>query len=173
MAPGLPKIVLPAEAAGPVLVALGLLGGFLLLWGLFLAHRARRPKTPRPPKRTFEAGRHLARRRGARTLDQAMRALHEAPVGEVVRSREVAGGVEVVMRRRRAQSCAQAAGYVAGLFEGAWAQDVRIEHDACAGERGGECRYVVSRGGRAAGAAATRGSASAPRRSPPARPGAS
>lgn len=165
------KLVLPASAAGPLLVLLGIAGMALLFLGLYLAWRSSHPRVRKPPKRTFDAGRRLARLQRARTEDAVLRALKSTPVGEVVQARAVADGYEVVMERRKSQSCAQAAGYVAGLFEGAWARDVRIDHAECAGERGGACRYVVSRAAPSRAAAATRGSASAPRRSPPARPG--
>lgn len=164
-------IVLPASAAWPVLIAMGLGGGLLLLLGLYAAWRSRHPKAKKPPRRTFDAGRRLARLKQARTEEAAVRALASSPVGEVAQTRRVAHGYEVVVERKRSQSCAQTAGFLAGLFEGAWARDVTIEHADCAGDKGGVCRYVVSPAVRPGAAGATRGSASAARRWPPARPG--
>lgn len=168
----LKPLVIPASMAGPFLVLLGVVGGGLLLVGLYAAWRARHPKVRKPPRKTFDAGRRVARLKRARTVEQALAALGSTPVGNVLQAREVPQGFDIVVERRRGQSCAQAAGYLAGLFESVWARDVAIEHSGCAGDRGGECRYLVSPAGRTAAAAATRGSASAGRRSPPARPGA-
>lgn len=167
-----PAFQIASGAVVPFLLAIALCGSALLLIGLLLAWRAGRPKVVKPPRRSFEAGRRIARLQRVRSTEGALRALRNAPVGEVVRVDAVPHGFDVVLRRKRAQSCRQAAGYLAGLFEGAWARDVEVRHDACAGEKGGECRYLVTRAAPRTAAGATPGSAREAHRSPPARPGA-
>lgn len=174
-----------AQATGgvPTLVWLAAFGGLALLLlavAAWLAMRSRRAKVLKPPKRTFEHGRKLGRQVKAMSPEAAMQALARMPVGELARAAPGRDRVEVVIQRRKNQPCVQAAGYLAGLFEGAWAREVRVAHPECAGEKGGPCRYIVEAGDvrrplsasdAPAGAASTRGSADAPRRSPPARPG--
>lgn len=166
------------------LVAIGVLALLLLLFAAFLGTRARRPPKRNPPKRTFEHGRRLARLRHVRTTDDAIAGMREVPVGVVLDARADDRAAIVVIQRRKNQPCPQAAGFLAGLFESAWAHEVRVVHAACAGERGGECRYQVERAapvapsagplsasGAPTGGASTRGSAGARRRSPRARAG--
>lgn len=166
----------PERSASGPLLALGAAGAALLGAAAWLARRSRRPKASRPARKTFEHGRRLGRQAGASGEAAARIALQSAPVGslEHVDARE--GQIDVILARRRSQPCAPAAGYLTGLFESAWGDEVHLEHARCAGPKGGECRYLLRRGrlsGSAtpAGAASTPGSAGALRRSPPARAG--
>lgn len=158
-----------------VLVVLGAVGLLLLAMATFVAVRARRPVDRRPPKRTFEHGRRLARLRAVHTAEQALASLREVPVGQVLDARADDRAADVVLVRKKNQPCPQAAGFFAGLFEAAWAHEVRVVHVGCAGERGGECRYhiqrAVSASGVPKGGASTPGSAVDRRRSPRVRAG--
>lgn len=168
-----------------ILVLLGALGVFLLASAALLAMHSRRPVKRRPPKRTFEHGRRLARQRHARTTDEAVAGLRDVPIGVVLEAQANDRAADVVVKRKKGQTCPQAAGFLAGLFEAVWAHEVRVVHPACAGEKGGDCRYHVERAAPAAPPSSTRvsasgvptGGASTPgskgdrRRSPPARAG--
>lgn len=165
-----------------ILVALGLAGLVLLAIAAVIGLRARRPAKRKPPKRTFEHGRRLARMRHARTTDEAVAGLRDVPIGTVLQARANDRAADVVVKRKKSQPCAQAAGYLAGLFEMAWAHEVRVVHSQCAGEKGGECAYHVARAepakdprasafARPKGGASTPGSAGDRRRWPPARAG--
>lgn len=159
------------------LVAFGGVALLLLAIALFLAVRSRKPPKRNPPKRTFEHGRRLARMRHARSPDEAVAGLRTTPVGSVVSARADGRHADVTLTRRKSQPCPQAAGYLAGLFESAWAHEVRVVHPQCAGERGGECRYIIERArpvsasGAPTAGASIPGSADGRRRSPPARAG--
>ncbi|HWH08772.1 MAG TPA: hypothetical protein VNX21_06195 [Candidatus Thermoplasmatota archaeon] len=168
----------PIGGLGIALMAVG--GGLLFLLSLLAARKARTPKARPPPKKSFERGRELGRLAGVVTEQDAVRALASAPVGKLVSVAPVPRGYKVTMSRRRSEPCEVAAGYVAGLFETAWARDVVLRHDACAGKaRGAVCTYevrdpsprAVSPGGAPAGGASTPRSADERRRWPPARPG--
>lgn len=156
------------------LIALGALALLVLAFSAWLATRSRRPAPKKPPRRTFEHGRRLARMRRVVTTGAALDALRTSPVGHVEAARADQRLAEVSIERKRGQPCSQAAGFVAGLFESAWAHEVRVMHPSCAGEAGGVCRYVVERatGSGARGAAASiPGSEGERRRSSQARPG--
>lgn len=156
-------------------IVLGIAAILLLVGASWLAARSRREKKARPARRTFDHGRQLGRLAGAIDDATAAAALRDAPVGDLVRHAPVPGGAEVVLMRRKTQPCAQAQGYLVGMYERAWADEVAVEHVACAGEKGGQCRYVLRRALSASGpreaAGPTPGSGGALRRSPPARPG--
>lgn len=158
-----------------LLVALGGLGALVLTFATWLAAKARKPAAHKPPRKTFEHGRRLGRAAHPTSTDAAMRALRASPVGTVASASAAEGRIDVVVERRRSQPCSQAAGYLAGLFESAWAHEVLITHPQCGGERDGTCHYVVQRAPTAIGAreagSSTRGSEDAPRRSPRARAG--
>lgn len=168
----------PIGGLGILLMGVG--GALLFLLSLVTAHKARKPKVKPAPKKSFEHGRELGRLTGVTTEQDAVRALSSAPVGKLVSVAPVPRGYRVTMSRRRSEPCEVAAGYVTGLFEAAWARDVVLRHDACAGKaRGAVCTYEVrdpsprgvSRGGAPAEGASTPQSGDAPRRWPPARPG--
>lgn len=155
-------LLMLAGLAALVAVVLGL--------ALLLAYRSARPKPKKPSRKTFEAGRRLARAARPSTVAEAVAALERAPVGRLERVRHLDEGVEVDLARGRGQSCQQAAGYLAGLFESAWAREVRVLHPHCAGEKKGTCHYLVepvgarrregaplSGSGARGGAASTRG----------------
>lgn len=164
------------------LVAAAALGLFVFVWTLWLAVRSRRPPARKPPRKTFEHGRRLGRERHPRSTQDAIQELRTSPVGDILSASDADGRVDVVVARRRSQPCTQAAGFLAGLFESAWAHEVLVTHPECGGEKAGTCHYVVQRAStirhRAptasdapAGGASTPGSAGAPRRSPRARAG--
>ena len=158
-----------------LLVALGGLGALVLTFATWLAARARKPAPNKPPRKTFEHGRRLGRAQHPMSTEAAMRALRASPVGTISSASAAEGRIDVVVDRRKSQPCSQAAGYLAGLFESAWAHEVLITHPECGGEKAGTCHYVVQRAPTASGArgaaASTPGSADAPRRSPRARAG--
>lgn len=168
-------------AAGGKATGMLTVGALLALLLLTLALAgiwwARRPSMRAPPKRTFEAGRSRAHAKRPTTPQEAFEAFGSAHMGSVVSAAPVVDGYEVRVARKKGQPCHQTAGFLAGLFESAWADAVRVEHPVCAGEGGGECRYTVRRGaafsgsGRPTGEASTPGSGGAPRRSPQARRG--
>lgn len=160
----------------PILVAIAV--GALLTMGiaLWIAVRSRKPHPKKPPRRTFEHGRRLARAHHVASPRAAVDALERAPVGTLEQARADARGAQVTLVRRRNQPCAQAAGFVAGLFESAWAHEVRLSHPECGGDRGGRCVYVVEKAvptgsARPGAGAPTPGSASDPGRSLRARAG--
>lgn len=159
----------------PILAAIA--GAALLMLGiaLWFAARSRRPHPKKPPRKTFEHGRRLARAHHVASARQAVKALERAPVGALADARADAYHARVTIDRRRQQPCAQAAGFVAGLFESAWAHEVRLSHPECGGERGGRCVYLVERApiatARPAEGAQTRGSGDARDRSAPIRAG--
>ena len=169
-------VVPMAEAeAFLVLLALGALCLLVLALSAWLAARAKRAPVVKPAKKTFEHGRRIARLKRATTVEAALAALRDPPVGRVLSLRGDERNAEVVMERKRGQPCPQAAGYLAGLFEMAWAHDVLVTHPQCGGDQGGVCHYVVHRAATVSGApgagASTRGSADARHRSPRARAG--
>jgi len=130
-----------------VLAAVGLLALFGLWIAARLARRSRRPKLRKPPRRTFEHGRRLAHERHVRSTAAAFAALQRAPVGELVARSGDDRRAQVVLRRKRSERCEEAAGFVAGIFESAWAHEVLVTHPRCAGATGGECVYVIQRMG--------------------------
>lgn len=156
-----------------MLLALAALG---ILWvAVKLARRSQRPHVKKPPRKTFEHGRRLAHLKHVATTTAAFAAMKGAPVGDLVSQRGDDRRADVVLRRRKNQPCAQAAGYLAGIFESAWAHEVIVTHPVCAGVRGGECAYTVHRAATRPAArterASTPGSEDAHRRSPGARAG--
>ena len=168
-------MALRGEELAFFVAGLGLLSALVLAFSVWLATKARKPPQRKPPRRTFEHGRRLGRLARPTSTEAALQALRAAPVGQVSSAHDADGRVDVVLERRRSQPCAQAAGYLAGLFESAWAHEVLVTHPECAGDKAGTCHYVVQRAaigtGARAGEASTPGSADAPRRSPRARPG--
>ena len=169
---------IPIGGLGIALMGLG--GLLLFLLSIAAARKARSPKVKPAPKKSFERGREMGRLAGITSEQDAVRALSDAPVGKLVSVAPVPRGYRVTMSRRRSEPCEVAAGYVTGLFESAWARDVVLRHDSCAGKaRGAVCTYEVrdpsaarvSPGGAPAGGAATPRSGDGPRRWPPARPG--
>lgn len=133
-----------APDAESIIALAGIAAGGTLLMGVaaWMASKARAPKKRVPPRRTFDHGRRLGRLRVASTPQEAVEALKGAPVGEVVRASAGEERADVVLRRRKSQPCEQAAGFLAGVFERAWARDVMIEHPVCAG-KSGDCAYAV------------------------------
>lgn len=167
----------PIGGLGIVLMGVG--GALLFLLSLMTAWKARKPKVKAAPRKSFERGREMARLSGVITEQDAVRALSTAPVGKLVSVAPVPHGYRVTMSRRRSEPCEVAAGYVTGLFEAAWARDVVLRHDQCAGKaRGAVCTYEVhdpsprraSPGAAPREGASTPRSGDAPRRWPPARP---
>lgn len=158
-----------------LLVVFGAVLGLMFLASLWMALRSRRPPARKPPRRTFEHGRRLGRAHRAQDTDEALRALRSASIGRIEHVHAEPSRVEVIVRRKRGQPCVQAAGYLAGLFESAWAHEVLVSHPACGGEGAGDCAYVVQRApigsGAPTAAASTPGSGGEPRRSPRARHG--
>lgn len=161
-----------------ILAVGGVVSALLLALALAGTWWARRPTKEKPRKKTFEAGRSRAHEKRPASVREALDAFPAGRVGNLVRAQALLDGYDVTVARKKGSPCHQTAGYLAGLFESAWADAVRIEHPACAGDAGGECRYVVRRGqgtvndsARPTGAASIPGSAGAPRRSPPARAG--
>lgn len=124
----------------------------VLLLGLALAGTwwARRPTKERPRKRTFEDGRAKGHAKRPATVREALDAFAAGRSGSLVRSQALPDAYDVTVSRKKANACHQTAGYLAGLFESVWADAVRVEHPSCAGEAGGECRYIVKRGAAAA-----------------------
>lgn len=137
----------PGGAAFATLAILALGGFLVLVAGLALAWWARRPREIHPPRRTFASGRRLAMRDPPLDEEAALAALPTMPVGTVVETRRVAAGrVAVAVQRKRGQPCEQVGGFLAGLFEAAWASDVRVVHDRCSGkDRKLPCWYTVER----------------------------
>lgn len=158
-----------------ILVAVGGLALLVLAASAWLAARSRRRPPPKPAKKTFEHGRRAARQRAPASVEAALQALQTAPVGKVMQARADDRAADVVVERRKNQPCAATAGFVAGLFESAWAHDVFVTHPQCAGAKGGACHYLVQRSvsasGAQAGGASTPRSADARRRWPGARAG--
>ncbi|HUR68698.1 MAG TPA: hypothetical protein VM370_05580 [Candidatus Thermoplasmatota archaeon] len=128
-----------------LLAALAGLAALVLWIGALLAARARKPAPRKPPRKTFEHGRRMARLLRIASTETACAALKGAPVGELQAARGDERAMELVVRRRKNQPCEQTAGYVAGLFESAWAHEVVVGHPVCAGAPGGDCVYVVQR----------------------------
>lgn len=174
-----PKLRIPVGALGLVLMAAG--GILLFFLSLSAARRARGlAKTKAPPRRSFERGHQMGLTAGVSTEQDALRRLGEAPVGKLVSATPIPGGWRVAMSRKRSEPCEVAAGYVSGLFEAAWARDVVLRHEGCAGKaRGAVCVYEVrdpfgrrpTRGDARTEGASIPGSEDARRRWPPARPG--
>lgn len=157
-----------------ILLASGAVALLVMSLAVWMAARSRVSKRRKPPRRTFEHGRRLGQMRRVLSTDEAIVALGSTPVGDLADARPRETGVDVALMRRRGQPCAQAAGYLAGLFESAWAHEVVVMHPTCAGELGGTCQYVVRRAvttsARSEGAS-TQGSGDEPRRSTRARAG--
>lgn len=138
--PNAPKGGVPLGVVGLVLMGLG--GTVTLALSLLAARRARRPKLRKAPRKSFDAGRLVGRASRVDSLPDALDALRKGIVGEVVSVQSLTDGVRVGVKRRRGESCPHAAGYLTGLFESAWATDVLLRHDDCAGKaRGGICVY--------------------------------
>ncbi|HET6403410.1 MAG TPA: 4-vinyl reductase [Candidatus Thermoplasmatota archaeon] len=158
-----------------LLVALGCLAALVIAFATWLAAKATKPAARKPPRKTFEHGRRLGRAAKPASTEDALRALRSTPVGDITSVAPVDGRVDIVVSRKRTQPCTQAAGYLAGLFETAWAHEVHVAHPQCGGEGAGACHYVVTRApivsGARAAEASTPGSGGAPRRSPRARAG--
>lgn len=162
---------------------LGALAVGMLALGLLAAKRARLRKVAKPPRKTQEAGRLRARGARPQSTEAALLALHDARLGQVLESQPVTGGMRIMVDRPRGHPCAEVSGYLAGLFESAWAMDVRVDHWECAGKQG-PCRYVITRSdaprivarvsssGRREEAASIPGWSAAARQSPRARGGA-
>lgn len=172
------------SAVGGSLAALGsvvaiVLGAAALLFlGLLLARVSTRPKEKLPRKRTFAAGHRLATLAPVSSVAGAVRRLEVAGLGELIAATPSDHGVHVELRRRQNRPCEHVAGYLAGLFEGAWASDVQVIHTRCAGrDKRAACVFDVVPVGRVngsasrTGAAPIPGSSDAPRRWPPARSG--
>jgi hypothetical protein len=162
-----------ASAGAAQLVGLGVGGVALLSLSLLVAHKARRPRPRRPRRRSFEAGRLMGRATRVAGVEDALAKLRWSKLGQVTAMGANEGRVRVAIQRRRSEPCEMVAGYLTGLFEEAWASDVAIGHERCAGrKRGGICEYDIIRAVHRAEAASTRGSAGARDRSPRARGGA-
>lgn len=155
--------------------------GALLVLGLALlvARFARRPKAKKAPRRSFEAGRAEGRLREVASVDEALGVLRESQAVRVESAERVGAAVRVTVRRRRGEPCDHTSGFLVGLFERAWADDVRLDHPVCGGKKkDAQCVYDVARapalspGGGPTGAAWIPGSGGAPRRSGTARRGA-
>lgn len=129
----------------PILMGIVAVALIVLAFAAWIASRSKKRLPQKPPRRTFEHGRRLARALHATTPRAALDALERAPVGALEHARADDRRAEVTFVRRRQQPCPQAAGFVAGLFESAWAHEVRVIHPHCSGERGGRCEYVVER----------------------------
>ncbi|MFA5862592.1 MAG: hypothetical protein WDA16_12950 [Candidatus Thermoplasmatota archaeon] len=156
----------PPGLAGFVLLGSG--AGATLGLALLMAHHAGRPRKRTPPRKSFEAGRVSGR--GTRVVShaEAIETLRKHALGEVVSLRGAPGLVRVALKRRRGEACEHVAGYLTGLFEGAWAMDVALRHDECGGkERDAVCVYEFSRFVAPAAEASTQGSLTLPDRSPP------
>lgn len=137
---------LPQGEAGAVgaLAALAVGGAVLLGGAAWLARRSRRPKARKPSRRTFEHGRRLGGLALASTEAHARAAIEAARIGKLAALAVDARGVDVELARGRSQPCAQAAGFLTGLYERVWAHEVVVEHAGCAGAAGA-CRYRVRR----------------------------
>lgn len=148
--------------------ALAGLAALVLLVALGVARLANKPRARKPPKRSFEAARAAGWALQPTSLAGAMQALRApAPAGTVRSAREEGGRVVVAVERSKRDPCRFVQGYLTGIFESAWASDVALAHEHCAGKKG-VCWYAVSRSAPTAAAAWTPGSGAAPRRSPPA-----
>lgn len=156
----------PASDAAS-LISLGVGGVGLLMLSLLMARKARGPRAVRLPRRSFEMGRAMGRSTRVESEDQALARLRSAPdVGQVTALGATPGRVRVQVARRRGEPCELVSGYLTGLFEEAWASDVAIRHDACAGKkRATPCEYDIIRVGPPMGGASTRGSEAAKDRS--------
>jgi hypothetical protein len=185
-APGVPARRVVSAPAPPTppnpndwvgLTGLGLASAGMLALGLLAAGQARRAKTRQPPKRTREGGRARARQLAVHSTDEALAVLASARLGAVLEATPIPGGARITIDRPKGHPCDEVAGYLAGLFESAWALDVQVQHAECAG-RAGACRYQVTREPRLSAAASRAAAASTPgwsaaaRRSPRARGGA-
>lgn len=130
-----------------------------LLASALLARRARKRVAPRPKRKTFEAGRARAFAHPPRSHAEAVERLRRGEAGRVHSIEGDERRMVVAVRRPRRTTCAAEAGHVGGLFEGAWARDVRVEHAACGGRwRRGACTFVVSVADLRAAAGPIRGS---------------
>lgn len=186
-APGSPAAVRPSPPSGSAgdlvaawaaLVGLGATSVVMLLLGLLAAKRSRTAKARKAPRKTFDAGRQRGRTLRPRTTSEALYRLTDARLGEVLEAVPTPAGARVMVQRPRNHPCEEVAGFLTGLFESAWASDVRVEHERCAG-RSGPCRYFVSRSdspvvnvsASRTAEARTPGWSAGRRRSPPARSG--
>lgn len=128
------------------LALLGFGGAGMLVVAAWAGRSAMRPKHRRPPRRSFHAGRGRGIREGLERAHAPLESLRQADLGEAEVTPLPAGGHRVVLRRSRATPCEYASGYLTGLFEGAWADDVRVEHLVCAGkDKHASCVYDVLR----------------------------
>ena len=128
------------------LTSLGVGGVGLLMLSLLVARRARGPRTVRPPKRSFEAGRTLGRSTRVGSEADALARLRAPDVGQVTALGANPGRVRVQIARRRGEPCELVSGYLTGLFEEAWASDVALRHDSCSGrKRATPCEYDIIR----------------------------
>jgi hypothetical protein len=127
----------------PVGIALtALLGVAILGVALLAARRAFHPPPPKPPRKSFAAGRAKGVRDGIRGSQAALEALARSGMGELASVAPQGAGYRVILRRGRGVPCEHAAGYVTGLFEAAWALDVHLEHPSCGGKsRDAPCVY--------------------------------
>lgn len=131
----------------PIGVALlGFGGAGMLVVAAWAGRSAMRPRNRRPPRKSFHAGRGRGIREGMERAHAPLDALRQADLGETSTTPIPGGGHRVVLKRTRGTPCEYAAGYLTGLFEGAWADDVRVEHPACAGkDKHASCVYDVVR----------------------------
>ena len=124
------------------IMLLAVTGIALLGVALLAARRAFRPPPPKLPKKSFAAGRARGVREGIRGSQAALAALEKSGLGDLAGVAPEGTGYRVIVRRGRGVPCEYAAGYLTGLFEAAWAIDVRLEHPACGGkDRKAPCVY--------------------------------
>lgn len=124
------------------LAVAGLAGLAVLGLAVLVAKRAFHPPPPKPPRKSFAAGRAKGVRDGIRGAQAALAALARSDLGEVAGAAPEGSGYRVVLKRGRGVPCEHAAGYLTGLFEAAWALDVRLEHPSCGGKtKGAPCVY--------------------------------
>jgi hypothetical protein len=166
IAEGLDEVPTPVGIAVAGLVGLAALGLALLA-----AKRAFHPPPPKPPRKSFAAGRAKGVRDGIRGSQAALEALARSGLGDLASVAPEGNGYKVILKRGRGVPCEHAAGYLTGLFEAAWALDVHLEHPVCGGKsREAPCvfqafpapptaprRGAPTSSGRGAAAASTRG----------------
>jgi hypothetical protein len=167
------------------LVLLGAGGALLLLLALALARMARRRSAAEAAgltrrragkKKSFAAGHLVGASVGVASIEDALASLRAGRVAagrvESVDAPSDGTRAHVAVRRKRSEPCDLVAGYLTGLFESAWASDITLRHEACAGKsKNALCVYElrpVSHRAAPAAAASSAGSASGLRRWPPA-----
>lgn len=127
------------------LALLGFGAAGMLVVAAWAGRRAMTPRRRRPPRRSFHAGRGRGIQEGMERAHAPLDSLRQSGLG-AVEVEAIPAGVRVRLQRGRSTPCEYALGYVTGLFEGAWADDVRVDHPACAGkDRHGACVYEVRR----------------------------